>query len=1452
MMMNFVKILICIVVVMVVTLLQTVINLQKNYRVKQVLLPLVALLYSIIAVIITWDDVHKVTEWIANYQELARFSEETAQLADFINASEVAILNIRIMLLFLGVKGMLFPIIEKFCSHKTFLEGMVIEFYHFDNDYEEWFLCKRWVNFRTFFFAIVCSFSVTTGIYLGMAWMLGKEHLLWNLAFPCAALLVLNECYNFINGQTKEEFEHSVYGDEADSRKISNFYKVREVLEQMLPEPMLSSHTGYEYAGKQTPAGLIDKWKESNDRIDVITAEYFEVDNRYMSADIDCVQATGQLMHRQNVVFFNPFYRDLSMYVILPLVNVLLSGKKCTVITGRRSNQLDVKDWLTKILSKYSYMKLLWRVEMLSDKRPECEVGILNFSQLYDKSLIATNRGFLQETDFVLLIEPSLIVNTGQVALSIIAQEMHCNDKEPVYCIIDRNTDGLVDTLSHLLHTNITNVVAPPIPKCIYTGMSWDADGDFIRQQLFDKQTRYLGNGMELAAMAVKNQIPKVSWYSETKVPITDIKWIAGQHHSTICRYMNLPAQQKTLYEKIDFISNLWNTASEPEKFLIVEDEFCNMFSMMRAYLSRGTTQSFVNVMSENYMLRDYMRCNRQMFMSNPNAIPSLVPDYAKTERNTLIKLLLLMTFRPVTEAEIIAEFHLVGIETEDAMDILTEMLGKYTFADNSIFTIQEIGKEKKNFTTMSTTQYTIDSEVFDTYFADSLKSAYFILEEERLEENYIDAKLFNHVAQIILPGQFVVYDGKYYIAKHISPQSGVVLRRASDLYDGRKYYRQIREYTLDKNVKQEIISLKTVMDIEIAYLRTDFSVYTSGYLEMRDNHDLRLARKIDFKSDPTIENYTRHYHNKSVLRIKLPGSNDKICFTVCLLLSEVFKSVFPDGWPYLAVVAKRPADIDGMLNYMVYPVNGQVEDEYIYIIEDSDIDLGLMEAVERNLTKLMEIITDFLEWHFEKMREPARKDPIPPSINAKQRSEDKKKQGLVSKMLQRLNKLVGIKKVEEIKISDDIDSGSTMKITEETEETNTSHKLSKKPVTPDMVIFEKDKTEYTLDTESETGNIDDVEEEESETGEDIIGKVQKNIKLFKNSDTEEEEFLPSDAEDPELAPIDGTDIFDNESLQESDLDLERCFEEAGLFAIEPTRYQEECFLKFGYKDIDTRLKLEEVHQYLRVHSWSNNALTKARKRDILVKNDLDLNVVNHCDFCGLPLSGVSYEMLNDGRIRCNYCSSDGISSEKDFRKMFFQILDMMEIIYGIKYRVPINVSMADARKVAKGYGSIYSPSTGVTPRVIGFAQRKWGKYSILMENGVPRLAAINTMVHEMTHIWQYLNWGNNQIYDTYKMSCTNCTAIARDIVYEGMAMWAAIQYLYQIGETYFAAQQEMIAMQRQDIYGIGFRLFCEQYPIIKDSALIKYSPFKSYPPLEPETVYESVKKQCMNKKCKC
>ncbi len=63
------------------------------------------------------------------------------------------------------------------------------------------------------------------------------------------------------------------------------------------------------------------------------------------------------------------------------------------------------------------------------------------------------------------------------------------------------------------------------------------------------------------------------------------------------------------------------------------------------------------------------------------------------------------------------------------------------------------------------------------------------------------------------------------------------------------------------------------------------------------------------------------------------------------------------------------------------------------------------MSAIEKNFTKLMEIAADFLDWHYEKMREPASKDPVPVKISVAEAAE-KKKRNLIVRMLDRIRKL--------------------------------------------------------------------------------------------------------------------------------------------------------------------------------------------------------------------------------------------------------------------------------------------------------------------------------------------------------------------------------------------------------------------------------------------------------------
>ena len=1429
-MINAAKIFLSIAAAALLCLIQLKLSAKKTRRIRQLpMIPLSVILMT--AGVYAWSVDMGATEQLCG-------------ISSFLTNAELLAANIILMLGFVLFKGIFRPLVVSLCKKERILELFSLGFYQYDYDYDEWFLKKRWSNFRRVFQMVVWGLVLFSGLFLAVTWILGKNSAAWLLFFPSASAVVLIEIYSFVNGQTKEEFEHTVLGDEADSRKIGGFYKLREILEQLFQDDLLAAHTGSEFTGMESSAALLKRMKESDDEQEQLTAEYFETGGRYRNADADCVQAVSALMHRKNVVFLNPFYRDLGIYVMLPLASVLLSGKKAAVLCGRRTAAEDVKKWISEELRKYTHMKSLWRVENLTLKEPECEVGILTFTQIYDKKIMDANLNFFHETEFVLMIEPSLMLNTGQVALSILAEEIQFDPEKrgAVYCICDRSADGLIDTLSHLLRTEITDVVAAPVPRCNYTAMFWDADGDFCRQQLFDKQTRYLGNGLELAATAVKNQTPEVSWYGGTKAPVKDIKWIAGQYYANICRYMNLSIQQKAFNEKINFVSALWSTKVEKEQFIIAEDEFCNMFSMMSTYLSRGSEQIFVNVLSENYLLRDYMRCNKQMFLSNPNAVPSLVPDYAKTERNTLLKLIVKMSLHAVSEQEIVREFRLIGLETDDVFGTLTGLLEKYTFADRSVLTVQKAPFHTNRGERYSSFVYSIAEDTFEKYFSASLKNAYYILEDEKTEEGYIDAKLFSHVTQTILPGQYVTYDGKYYIACYVSPQSGVVLRRASDLYDGRKYYRQIRMYFLEEDSSDEVITSKIVDDVEFTKQRMNFHVNTTGYLELKDSHNLRTARKIDLSGDPAVSELVRRYRNKSVLCVKLPDTDDRLRFTVCLLLSEIFKTVFPDGWQYLAAVTKQPDDIEGMLNYMVYPAAGKLKEDYIYIIEDSDIDLGLLEAVERNFMKLMEIAADFLEWHLEKMREPAEKDPVPVKRLSREIEKETKKRSLLVKMFDRIRRLFGGRKEENISIKEP-----------DSEKEQQDPIPVSSDVAPEEAAQEAAGYELGEDTEKSENTAETIQtSSDSAESADSTDSTDYSLEQPEESSYLKDILETGEEDSPDLIHVDGTDIFDTEGMPEDNAFLEESFEALGLTPIAKSRYQKECFLKFGFDEIDGRIRVDETYRYLRVRGWAESSLTLARKGEKHNDSLLDLKVENYCDFCGLPLSGVSYEKLNDGRIRCNDCSRNAITRLDDFRELFYRTLGMMEDFYEIKFRAPISVKMTDARTIAKGVGMIFKPSTQVAARVLGYAQKKNGRYSLLVENGSPRLAAINTMVHELTHIWQYINWKDEEVLGYYGMNRQACTLTARDIVYEGMAMWASVQYLYQIGEAYYASQQELFAESRTDVYGMGFKLFREQYPFIKDSSLLKYSPFSAFPPLEPEMVRDAVKSQCTEKECGC
>lgn len=214
-----------------------------------------------------------------------------------------------------------------------------------------------------------------------------------------------------------------------------------------------------------------------------------------------------------------------------------------------------------------------------------------------------------------------------------------------------------------------------------------------------------------------------------------------------------------------------------------------------------------------------------------------------------------------------------------------------------------------------------------------------------------------------------------------------------------------------------------------------------------------------------------------------------------------------------------------------------------------------------------------------------------------------------------------------------------------------------------------------------------------------------------------------------------------------------------------------------------------------------------------------------YCDFCFTELMGGEYEQLGDGRERCTRCSRSVIADEAAFRDEFEGVRRNMEIAFGISLSTPIVVKMVNAKEIARHTGESFFPTSNVDPRVLGFVDTSSKVPILCIENGSPRMAAITTMAHELTHVWQLANWNLEEI--TARVGPQNLIATR-----EGMAVWAQIQYLLHVREFSYARRQHAYALMRDDEYGIGFRVFAEVYPLDEDHSLASDSPFKKAVPL--------------------
>ncbi len=1555
---------------LLLVLLSAKMNLKKEQRSRQCYMPIIALIFCIVAGVflskinaLIVNVFNQITTWLTygadwiagllegRFEDFAyKIREIVPKLEEFIKSLNIPfwagiIANTLVAIVYVPFKGIIIRFMKLFCKegkkHYDWFAGLV---YYKDERRGKMFVREAFsqgVTLMKTLYIVTFVFAVA-GIGI-TAWMYTHE-LIASMYYPIFSLILVGEIYFYLNGPFYAEDKGTIEGEADSSSSICDYTLMRNVLRRTFGDKLLSENTTVNNGllHYRTNDELIGNL-EDDDEVAIEaygkfmrhkTMQGLDVDQNYLMSGLD-------LLKGKSILFNNPFYYDLIPYIFYPMNRAILRRKKVLVVCGRHAIEDGVEEWLRDGLTSVCHIPTLWNIGVLGDEEKNLDVGIVTRSCVHDLKMHEANEEFFKDVEFVVIIEPSRLVATAQIGLNSLVRHCRRDGKRLVFCSADKNCDGIVDALSHILMTSLEEVSATNRHGGTSSYMCWEVDDEHLQHRMLPNLSRYLGVGTELSFTALKNQVSKTAWYGGEAFPVLDMHWIVKQYHYDLLTYAALPAQQNIVDDVFKATPNMWDAEAEDYNYITVEDESYNMFEVKREFSTRAKKQGFINVISSEYLLKDYMSANDTIFNADSKAIPYIVADYAGTERNVIYRLCLRLSSYNVLEDEIARELSLIDMDTENIASTIWQSICKcsqnagiatvdgedelhimkngreYVFGPSVIDVQRKYSYKTGNIENM----YSISDKRFVDVFLGDLCSAEYIAEDEKGEKQYLGTELRGHVFQKYLPGQFFTFGGKYYEMLRLSSDGKVIVRRAADHINGRPQYRQVRNYTISSAVDSTMMGdMRDIGGVKVTKQYADIAVETPAYWSMKRYNDFSTGKCIQINGVPK-----REYSNKQMLKIEFTegeGITPKILNTIALLMNEVFRTLYADNQGMIVAVTANEAEVP-----VTYSLKG--EGEYqpsanaIYIIEDSQLDIGLLVSVERNLNRIFTIIHDYIEWHNETLAESMSPPPVEPEKpDYTVPEEEKKKKGIkgffaaigrffkkiggfFKKMFRGIGnffrKLFGRKPKTDDEPAKDGAAGAT-----EQTDGNTGDKPKREGffkrlfkrkkkkdkdadvdstvTTPtgengeelpfdvsdidDEELTEGDKpsAEASSDDGDLPFDVSDIDDEELNTPESAentdssatededdgeldanasismysffgFGKKKKKDEAEPAADSEpsdEGESAPEPQPMPEDDPdygegLDGVDVPEG-APQGEGIAAQFEFEADGSklvnskeFARKP--YHERYYLLYGGTDMPESIDIDGTLALLTSLGYANGFLEQARKGKHEAERlegsyDPTRSGNHYCDFCGTELLGTEYEVLADGRERCISCSRTAVKTEKEFKQLYEDVMRNMKVFYGVVINEPVQIKMVNAKTLHRKLGKRFVPTGNSDGRVLGVAIKDKEGYSILLENGSPRISATMTMVHEMTHIWQYLNWDAKKIKKLYgkKLNLE---------IYEGMAKWSEVQYAYLINEFATGKREEIISRMREDEYGRGFNMYTSVYPLSTTTSLKGATPFE-------------------------
>jgi hypothetical protein len=993
--------------------LQKMANINKEKRYQQVWLPLIAVIFMI--AVLKFDIAF-----------LNRMTNLIFEILPVLRDYSLITFNLTILMFFVLIKGIFKGVLlarvslekkqqngtlsslsglfhrliillpEKFAKEVTKKDqSMFIAYFHTKRGIRlkpEWSFARMLFKLTSYVaFLIIISFLLlaSLGIWPSMLELFPN--------YPILTFILMSELTWFLGGLLPSNAQVKFEGKDVVSQKIAQYDTLYEEYKRLWPNRILTSGKIQEEQGSK----LFNYEGLAKDP--TIQAKVNHICTR-LKKDGHCIdgnyaQILTHILEEEDVIIEDPIYQELSHYFFPAIYGLLSKNKKLLVLTPHSKSAEVAVRWFQEGIHQASGLDFAWTISTFQDaveQNLDSDILVLSPNDILQDSFIHfltkyKNTGYIEGVIYLeaekILSEYGLLVQLFNMKLN------HITRKKPQYIVLSQWYEGLEHTVRELLHSDPKDTLGSlPKSEQLYY-MIWKKEGEeAFQSKILSKMVhRQLEPEAILLLPAKKFGVETVLTVNQgknaTRESIEEL--LDNQIH--LKKYGLTDNQIHSLRNQIDHHEQNLIVPVKDFGFVLARDHNQNLVDALMHWNSIGKKSCFVHVISPPYLLRDYLSDNLEHFLDNSRKFAPIASKLSHTTWRKAFTLLERLSSDYINEEDIKKTLK-PFIHNDDTIMETINKIFRLAFQVNVDFlnvlnmrNEEVFDKSKQTFITL--TQYHLPAkarqEIFPTWFR--------FMTIKTITGEVLGRVLEDHVYQNYLIGQYHAFNGLLYRITNID-RSRAEMEVSFETPVGDICYRQSRRYSLDigegisRKVNTAIPVLMNGFEVRKCMVEGQIEVETPGYFSFSKGIDLVDEQtNLILLNEQTKKSVHRNYQNGNALLVKLTSINhpilypDKVAFTIAFLLNEVLPTLFPQTYPYLAVCTNLQDDffsessfLEKLRLYSPQLLKGRTYNSkdsiYLYIIEDSTLQMGLLESIMDKWNHILEIVADYLEWTMHRM----------------------------------------------------------------------------------------------------------------------------------------------------------------------------------------------------------------------------------------------------------------------------------------------------------------------------------------------------------------------------------------------------------------------------------------------------------------------------------------------------